>query len=130
MYQLARRVLENPDDKTRLWLIYGNKTEQDILLKKELEQLQEQYKDRFKIYHVLERPPNESWQGGQGYVTEEMVRSMVADHGQCRRLVLVCGPDAMLAHVSGRRARDFSQGPVRGILGRMGFKSNEVFKLE
>ncbi|KAI8137122.1 hypothetical protein BJV82DRAFT_525823 [Fennellomyces sp. T-0311] len=127
MYQLIQRVLNNPDDKTRLWLIYCNKTQQDILLKKELDALREQHKDRLDILYVLDNPPSD-WQGGSGYVTETMVRTMIK--GNNKRLVLVCGPEAMLAHVSGQRARDFSQGPVRGILGRMGFSSNQVWKLE
>ena len=127
MYQLIKNVLNNPDDKTRLWLIYCNKTQQDILLKKELDALKEQHTDRLDIMYVLDNPPQD-WQGGVGYVTEAMISTMAKENN--KRFVFVCGPDAMLAHVSGQRARDFTQGPVRGVLGRMGFSSNQVWKLE
>ncbi|KAI9491366.1 hypothetical protein BDB00DRAFT_767111 [Zychaea mexicana] len=128
MYQLIKRVLNNPDDKTeRLWLIYCNKTEKDILLKKELDELKENHKDRLHILYVLDHPPQD-WQGGRGYVSQDMIRSMLTQKENS--FVFVCGPDAMLAHVSGQRARDFSQGSVRGLLGQMGFASNQVWKLE
>ncbi|KZS97756.1 ferredoxin reductase-like protein [Sistotremastrum niveocremeum HHB9708] len=46
-----------------------------------------------------------------------------------RTLVLVCGPDPMVAAIAGPRARDLSQGPVRGILGDLGFDNSSVKKL-
>ena len=133
MYQLIKRVLNNPEDKTqRLWLIYCNKTKEDILLKKELDTLQEQHKDRLNILYVLDHPPSleeeEGWQGGSGYVTQEMIQSMLKKKEDT--FVFVCGPDAMLNHVSGQRARDFTQGPVTGLLGKLGFERNQVWKLE
>lgn len=129
MYQLMRRILEDPNDKTsRLWLIYANKTEKDILLKAELDTLQRQHPDRLQILYVLERAPSD-WTGEHGWVSESMIRNMIKKE-DLRRLIFVCGPEGMLAHVSGQRARDFSQGPVTGILGKMGFTSKEVWKLE
>ncbi|KAI9311884.1 hypothetical protein BX666DRAFT_1838720, partial [Dichotomocladium elegans] len=126
MYQLIRRILQNPDDKTkRLWLIYCNKTEEDILLKKELDALQAHHPDRLTIMYVLEETTDTKY--ARGYVTEDMVRQMEELEN---RMVFVCGPDGMLSHVSGQRARDFSQGSVTGILGKMGYKSSQVFKLE
>ncbi|GLB33921.1 putative oxidoreductase FAD-binding domain [Lyophyllum shimeji] len=44
-------------------------------------------------------------------------------------LFLVCGPDPMVNAISGPFGRNFSQGPVRGVLGEMGFTSKEVWKL-
>ncbi|KAG2227532.1 hypothetical protein INT45_002217 [Circinella minor] len=145
MYQLIKHVLNNPNDKTeRLWLIYCNKTKEDILLKKELDTLQEKHKDRLNILYVLDHPPSSSnnnnntslleekgqevWQGGSGYITQEMIQSMLKKKENT--FIFVCGPDAMLNHVSGQRARDFTQGPTTGLLGKMGFTPNQVWKLE
>ncbi|KAF7731888.1 hypothetical protein EC973_007719 [Apophysomyces ossiformis] len=127
IFQLIRRILENPNDNTRLWLIYGNKREQDILLRKELDMLQEKFKDRFRVHYVLEEPPT-GWRGGYGIVSESTIRRFLGDKE--KSFVFVCGPDKMLAHICGRRARDFSQGRVTGILGSLGLTSAEVFKLE
>ncbi|KAH8105938.1 ferredoxin reductase-like C-terminal NADP-linked domain-containing protein [Cristinia sonorae] len=46
-----------------------------------------------------------------------------------RILFLVCGPDPMVAAIAGPFGRNMSQGPVGGILGEMGYKSDQVWKL-
>ncbi|CAF1787578.1 unnamed protein product [Brassica napus] len=52
-----------PKDKTEVHLIYANVTYEDILLREELESLTANYPDQFKIYYVLNQPP-ETWDGG------------------------------------------------------------------
>jgi NAD(P)H-flavin reductase len=47
MYQVMKEILSNPADKTCLRLLYANQTEEDILIRKELEGLQAQHPDRF-----------------------------------------------------------------------------------
>ncbi|KAM7267652.1 hypothetical protein ACFE04_009818 [Oxalis oulophora] len=53
MFQLIRAILENHKDTTKLHLIYGNTTEEDILLKDELDGYASNFPNRFKIYYVL-----------------------------------------------------------------------------
>lgn len=128
MYQLICRILENPQDQhTKLWLIYGNKTEQDILLKSELDQLAQKFRDRFQVKYLLEDTSNAAYE--KGYVTKEMVEAMAKDDGE-RRKIFVCGPNKMLQLICGERARDYSQGPVTGILSQLGVSSNEVWKFQ
>lgn len=43
MYQLIRAILKNPEEKTKITLVYGNLSEQDILLKKEIAELENTY---------------------------------------------------------------------------------------
>ncbi|KDE80174.1 NADH-cytochrome b-5 reductase [Aspergillus oryzae 100-8] len=57
MYQLIRQIFKNPDDKTKVTLVYGNVTEDDILLKKELQDLENTYPQRFKAFYLLDKPP-------------------------------------------------------------------------
>jgi len=38
-YQIIKAVLNNPKDKTKINLVYSNTTHEDILLKKELDDL-------------------------------------------------------------------------------------------
>ncbi|CEP09730.1 hypothetical protein [Parasitella parasitica] len=130
MYQLICRILENPQDQnTRIWLIYGNKTEQDILLKSELDQLSAKFGNRFKVKYVLEKTSDSNAGFAQGHVTKEMIESMSKDDGQ-RRKIFVCGPHKMLQLVCGERARDYSQGPVTGILSQLGVSSDELWKFQ
>ncbi|KAJ6379809.1 hypothetical protein OIU76_016459 [Salix suchowensis] len=64
MFQVARAILENPNDKTKVHLIYANVSYEDILLrchlfgaitshKEELETLAERYSSHFNVYYVL-----------------------------------------------------------------------------
>jgi cytochrome-b5 reductase len=48
MWQTARAIFKNPEDKTKVTLIYGNVSEEDILLKKEWEELENTYPQRFR----------------------------------------------------------------------------------
>ncbi|KAL0082289.1 hypothetical protein J3Q64DRAFT_1808194 [Phycomyces blakesleeanus] len=151
MYQLIQHILHNPADKTKMWLIYGSQSEKDILLREELDKLAAENKDRLRVMYLVDRP-SKDWEGQVGYVSEGMVKSLlgtnqpvdpIAVNGgnsnsnnnsnnsdSISRLVFVCGPDKMLAHVCGEKARDFSQGKVSGVLGRLGLTSREVWKLQ
>lgn len=74
MFQLAHAILRNPNDKTKLSLIFGNVTEDDILLKEELDELAEKHPERFSVFYVLDTPPASGWSGGAGYITKEMIK--------------------------------------------------------
>ncbi|KAI9010487.1 hypothetical protein CLU79DRAFT_710438 [Phycomyces nitens] len=129
MYQLIQHILHNPADKTKMWLVYGSRSENDILLWKELDKLAAENKDRLRIVYLVDHSKGKVQQ--EGYVSEEIIKSLMEEGDEPKsRLVFVCGPDKMLAHVCGERARDFSQGKVSGILGRLGLTSREVWKLQ
>ncbi|CAI0452284.1 unnamed protein product [Linum tenue] len=101
MFQVARAIMENSKDKTNVSLIYANVTFEDILLKEELDNLAKSFPGRFKVYYVLNQPP-EGWDGGVGYVTADMIKEHcpppTADVQMLR-----CGPPpmnkAMAAHL-------------------------------
>ena len=56
MLQLIRTVFRDPNDKTNLSLLFANQTEEDILLREELEEVQKQFPDRFKLWYTVDRP--------------------------------------------------------------------------
>ncbi|KAF9008747.1 ferredoxin reductase-like protein [Cyathus striatus] len=58
-----------------------------------------------------------------------IAKTSPADVSQRKVLILVCGPDPMINAIAGPFGRNFSQGPVAGILGSLGFSSNQVRKL-
>ncbi|CAL0322848.1 unnamed protein product [Lupinus luteus] len=101
MFQVARAILENPNDKTKVHLIYANVTYEDILLKEELDGLASNYPDQFKIYYVLNQPP-EVWEGGVGFVSKEIIETHLPAPAQDVK-ILRCGPPpmnkAMAAHL-------------------------------
>lgn len=93
MFQVIRAVLENPEDKTKISLIFGNITEDDILLKPQLDTFQRAHPDRLEIFYILDKPP-QGWTGGKGYVTPMMLTERFGspDSG---KMVLSCGPPPM-----------------------------------
>ncbi|GBC07372.1 hypothetical protein RclHR1_07410008 [Rhizophagus clarus] len=93
MYQVIRSALRDPEDPTKLSLIYANRTEEDILLRSELDDLAKN-NPRFKIYYMLSRPPS-NWELGSGYVTEEVIRKDISPSSPSH-IVLLCGPTPML----------------------------------
>lgn len=54
--QLVRHIVKNPADKTNMTLVFANQTEDDILVRKELEEVEEKFPDRFKLWYTLDRP--------------------------------------------------------------------------
>lgn len=71
-------------------LLFCNKTEQDIILKEELDRLAEQWPG-FSYVNVLSRS-QAGWSGEKGRISEALVRQHFAfDAGQ---LLFLCGPDA------------------------------------
>ncbi|CAL1695983.1 unnamed protein product [Somion occarium] len=94
MLQIIRAVLKNPEDKTKLSLIYANVNYEDILLKKELDELAARHPDRFTVYYVLNNPPV-GWKGGVGFVTKEQIKEHLpsTDHDI---KILMCGPPPMM----------------------------------
>ena len=95
MYQIIKAIVNNPEDKTHISLIYANVTEDDILLKDDLDRMAKEHPENLKIHYVLDKSPHENWQGGVGYVTAEMMEEHLPSVKQNAHL-LVCGPPPMV----------------------------------
>ncbi|KAK4766162.1 hypothetical protein SAY87_007804 [Trapa incisa] len=93
MFQLIRAILENPKDRTSIYLVYANTTFEDILLKEEMDDLARKFTDSFKVYYVLSKPP-EGWSGGTGHITKAMIQSHCPSPATNIK-VLRCGPPSM-----------------------------------
>ena len=89
MLQIIRAVLKNPQDNTRLSIIYANVNYEDILLKKELDELADKYSSRFKVFYVLNNAPA-GWTGGVGFVSKEQIEThLPASRDDIK--ILLCG---------------------------------------
>ncbi|KAI0778114.1 NADH-cytochrome b5 reductase [Trametes elegans] len=94
MLQIIRAALKNPLDRTKLSLIYANVNPEDILLKKELDELASKHSHRFRVYYVLNNPPP-NWNGGVGFVTKEHIENHLPPTDKDIK-VLMCGPPPMI----------------------------------
>ncbi|KAM5348483.1 hypothetical protein ACJ41O_008307 [Fusarium nematophilum] len=95
--QVLRAVMHDPADPTPCLVFDGNRTEEDILCKEELDELAAANAERCRIVHALSKPPP-SWTGVTGRLNQalyekEVGRPAVSEEGD--ELVLVCGPGPM-----------------------------------
>ena len=92
MYQVANAILKNRYDTTHVSLIYANVTEDDILLRQELDAWAKMHPN-FTVHYVLNTPPAQ-WTGSSGFVTPDIIKTYLpAPDDDC--MVLRCGPPAM-----------------------------------
>jgi cytochrome-b5 reductase len=128
MYQVARAIFNNPEDKTKVTLVFANITEEDILLKKELEELENTYPQRFRAFYVLDKPPKE-WSGGSGYITKELLKQVLPEPKEENIKVFVCGPPPLYKAISGAKKSPSDQGELDGsILEQLGYSKDQVYK--
>ncbi|KAI0839152.1 ferredoxin reductase-like protein [Hypoxylon sp. FL0890] len=127
MYQLARTIFKNPDDKTKVTLVFGNVTEEDILLKREFEDLENTYPNRFRAFYVLDNPPKE-WTGAKGYITKDLLKTVLPEPKSENIKIFVCGPPGMYKAISGTKTSPTDQGELTGILKELGYSKDQVYK--
>ena len=127
MYQLARHIVKNPEDRTKVTLVFGNVKEEDILLKKELEELENTYPQRFRAFYVLDNPPKE-WVGGKGHINKELLKTVLPEPKEENIKIFVCGPPGMYKAISGAKVSPKDQGELTGILKELGYNKDQVFK--
>ncbi len=98
------RAVLHAEPRSRVSLIYGNRSAADIIFRRELEALAAAQGDRFTLRHVLSEPPPE-WSGGTGLLDEEtLTRELAALPGLTgapEELLepefFLCGPAGMMA---------------------------------
>ncbi|KAI8086995.1 uncharacterized protein B0P05DRAFT_533240 [Gilbertella persicaria] len=93
MLQIIRAICKNPNDKTKVNLIFGNVSEEDILLREELNELAKN-NENLTVYHVLNTPPA-NWTQGVGFVTADMIREQCPAPASDIKMLL-CGPLPMV----------------------------------
>ncbi|CAN6466819.1 unnamed protein product [Victoria cruziana] len=96
IYQVIQAVLSDPSDETQMHLVYANRSEEDILLREELDGWARQHPTRLKIWYVVSQCKRETWEYTVGYVTEEVLRGNIPVGFTPETLAVVCGPPAML----------------------------------
>ncbi|EPS27518.1 hypothetical protein PDE_02461 [Penicillium oxalicum 114-2] len=98
-YQLICRILRareqgEAEDSTILKVIDANKTEGDILLRDELDQLAEKHPKQLQITHILSHP-GDNWTGEKGHVSKDILEKY-AFGPEKDAVALLCGPPTMI----------------------------------
>jgi ferredoxin-NADP reductase len=77
---------------TKIILLYGNRTEKDIVFRSELEEMRKQNRNLKVVFTLNEA--NEGWTGYTGRIDAEMITKEIPDYRE--RVCYICGPPAML----------------------------------
>jgi len=92
MLQILRHILhKEKGSNIQIWLLFANKTENDILLQKELEAV-----PGLNLWYTLDNPPV-GWKYGEGFITKEMLEEHMPPPS-AQTQILMCGPPPMLKY--------------------------------
>ena len=92
--QILNEIITTPEDLTKVSLIYCNDTENDILLKDELDEINEKY-PYLDVHYIVRYPRNpDVWTGDVGLITKDLMEKYLPKYSSDNRL-FICGPDGM-----------------------------------
>ncbi|PSR06475.1 MAG: hypothetical protein BRD49_00285 [Bacteroidetes bacterium SW_10_40_5] len=97
MMSIIRTVL-NQEPKSMIMLLYGNDDQASIIFDEDLNQLQELYGERLKIFHSLKYPP-EDWEGDTGILSKDKILEFLDRYSISKDdniEYFICGPGGMI----------------------------------
>lgn len=132
MLQVTKQILKYNTSGTKVSLLFANQSVEDIMLKKEIDELSKQY-ENFSVHYTVDRltSKDSGYDGSVGYITEDMIKTYIpqpSSDSDESLVVFVCGPPPMMNHISGGKAVDKSQGELSGLLKKMNYNESQVYK--
>lgn len=70
MVPILRAMLRESGDTPKCSLVYSNLTDQDIIMKSELNSMATKNRKRFKLWYTVDKPTSSSWKYGNGQITD------------------------------------------------------------
>lgn len=142
-YQVLTHALKDEANKTKFKLIYSNVSEKDILLRAELDALQQKFSQTFEIVYLVDNPTAE-WTGPVGFITADHIKQNVGPASLGDKIkIFVCGeqgfelrsslkstknrvgPPPQVASLAGKKDGQ-NQGELDGILKDLGYTQEQV----
>jgi ring-1,2-phenylacetyl-CoA epoxidase subunit PaaE len=90
------------EQNSKIFLVYGSRSEEEIIFKNQLNALEQEYKGRFKVIHVLSKP-SYSWHGYKTRINQaSAVIFLKQDIGVSipDAEYYLCGPEGMMEQVT------------------------------
>lgn len=118
---------DSPEDSTKVSLLYGSRTADDILGKEMLDVWSDSHKEQLMVTHVLSNEPEDSTKAEEsmkrGFINREMIEKSFPSPSSDIK-IFVCGPPVMYDIFCGPR----SEKEITGLLGEMGYDQTQVVK--
>ena len=92
MYNILWNILESPQDKTVITMLYVNKTQQDIMLNRKLLKLQKKYPKQYHLYNCLTKDSN-SKADYHGRPDKEILEKIIS---KSKSIIMLCGPKSFV----------------------------------
>jgi ring-1,2-phenylacetyl-CoA epoxidase subunit PaaE len=94
---IAKTILHS-EPLSNIYLVYANRSVEDVIFKKELENMEQENKNRFKIFYSYDKAPM-MWFGLKGFLTEKTVGEILKhkigiQSGSAE--YFICGPSPMM----------------------------------
>jgi len=127
IYQLLHENLSYDENTIQYHLLFLNHTADDILIKKELEDLQNRHPTHLKIHHIIsEGIPKENAEYVRGTLNKRLLLDIT--NNTLSDFVYVCGPPSLMETFSGGKTPEKEQGELKGILKEIGYSEKNVYK--
>jgi len=125
MIQALHAILGTATDATKVTVIFGNKSQKDILCNDLLEAWSKNSAGRLEVVHVLSDAEKDAlWAGPKGFITRDLIQKHSAPPSE-DVLIMVCGPPAMYTSLCGPRDKPKE---LVGVLSDMGYTAEQVVK--
>jgi ferredoxin-NADP reductase len=109
LMSMLRHMRETEAD-LRVLLLYGNRTEEDIVFRDELAAIAREPSPRLEVVHVLSQPSS-AWAGERGHIDRDFILRHCGED-VTRKSFYLCGPPAMMDMV-GQALRGLGVPPAR-----------------
>lgn len=114
LYQVARTIT-NEGGATNTKLVFSNHSENDIIIRSELDALEQKNSNKFSVWYTVTKSLNpKQWKYDQGHVTEKMLKEHLPAPSD-DTLILVCGPP------------DFVKKTCLPMLQKLGHNTKNIF---
>jgi len=127
MIQALHAILGDNENKIHVTMLYGSRTQNDILGYELLKSWEDDYKDSLKVVHVLshEKDEQKNYNYEYGFITKDMITKYLPKSNEGDDIsIFICGPPIMYDIMCGPRNED----DVKGYLSDLGFDKDQVYK--
>jgi nitrate reductase (NAD(P)H) len=114
IFQVLRAVMADKDDSTSCIVLDGNRTEEDILCRQDMDRMVKGNDHRCRLLYMLSRPGS-TWTGLKGRMDKALFEKEIGSPRSVNsdEMVLVCGPEAL-------------ENSVRVVFSDMGWKDDDL----